>query len=93
MKLEEAVRKINTYLSSNKSNLSFGESDNLFDIGVIDSFGLIELVLFIEKEFSISIEIENLSEDNFSNVLSISNHIYQIINNEEAKKNYEQGLG
>jgi acyl carrier protein len=82
MKLEEVVRKINTYLSSNKSNLSFGEYDNLFDIGIIDSFGLIELVLFIEKEFSISIEIEDLSEDNFSNVISISNYLYQEIDNE-----------
>lgn len=38
-----------------------GPETNLFEAGVLDSFGLIELVKFIEKEFSISITDDEIA--------------------------------
>jgi acyl carrier protein len=38
-----------------------GPDTDLFEAGVLDSFGLIELVKFIEKEFAISIEDEEIA--------------------------------
>lgn len=40
---------------------AIGPETNLFEAGVLDSFGLIELVKFLEKEFSISIEDEEIA--------------------------------
>lgn len=42
------------FLFSFKEN-AVSDEDNLFEAGYIDSFGLIQLVLFLEKEFSIAV--------------------------------------
>jgi acyl carrier protein len=41
---------------------------SLVDAGIIDSIGLIEISNFMEKEFNIKIEEEDLTRDNFGSV-------------------------
>ena len=56
-----------------KRNL--GPSDNLLESGVIDSMGVLELVGFIEQEFSILVSDDDLTPENFQNVDSIARFV------------------
>ena len=53
--------------------------DSLMEEGIVDSYGLIELIAFIEKEYSLSIDDTKITKDNFGSVnkiaLFISNEI------------------
>ena len=43
--------------------------------GIIDSFGFVEFVTFIEDEFEINFEDGEIDEDNFENLVVISKYI------------------
>ncbi len=44
---------------------------SLTDQGVIDSLGFVEIVLFLEKEFSIAVAPGQITRDNFDSVTRI----------------------
>jgi len=48
--------------------VSFGDDDNIFELGLVDSLFAIQLVLFVEEEFDIDILDSELNIDNFSSV-------------------------
>jgi methoxymalonate biosynthesis acyl carrier protein len=50
---------------------SVGDQTPLVDAGVFDSFSVIKLVTFLEKEFKIRIKPEDLLEENFSTLKQI----------------------
>ena len=56
------------------TNFLFGEADSLqddasfMDSGVVDSTGMLELVLFLESTFQIRVESEELVPDNLDSV-------------------------
>jgi acyl carrier protein len=45
---------------------------NLFELGVLDSYGLIEVILFIEQEFSVKLSDEDMLSPDLSNLDGIS---------------------
>ena len=47
------------------------ESTNLFEIGMIDSFGYMELVKFLESEFSLRFTPDELVSDAFVSVANM----------------------
>ena len=49
--------------------------ESLVDQGIIDSFGLIEIATFMEKEFSVVVTEKQMTRDNFGSVLKIVNFI------------------
>ena len=75
MELSNVVTKLNSHLEESSSNKLIDINDNLFELGIIDSFGLIKLVLFIEQEFFVKINLDDLDENNFSSIDKISQHI------------------
>lgn len=57
-------------------NFMFGkgklrDDDSLFDSGIIDSLGFIKLLVFIEKEFNISLDMGEITIENFSTINNI----------------------
>lgn len=54
-----------------------GIEDNteLFSTGIVNSLFAIQLVMYIEKTFNISIDMEDLDFNNFSSISAISNFI------------------
>lgn len=50
---------------------TLGDDDPLFESGVIDSLGHLKLISFLEKEFSVSLSMDDLSWDNFDSVNKI----------------------
>ena len=75
MQLSTVTRKLKSHLEEGNTDKLIDINDNLFELGVIDSFGLIKLVLFIEHELSVNIDLEDLDENNFSSIDKISQHI------------------
>ena len=55
------------------------EDKSLLQLGYIDSFGLIELIEFIEKKFHIKIKGNEITLDAFGSINKISNLIFKKI--------------
>ena len=56
---------------------------SLIDEGIIDSTGLIEIIAFLEEEFSIRIKDEQMTRDNFGSVVKIVDFVEKEINSQE----------
>ena len=62
-------------------NFLFGEANGLKDEtsfleeGIIDSTGILELVTFLEDEFSITVEDEELVPENLDSVDNVANYL------------------
>lgn len=52
-----------------------GTDDDLFELGVIDSFGLIELITFLEGEYGVRLSDEELLSPQLSTFNGITNLI------------------
>jgi len=74
-KMTDVKRKVNEYLSTILRNRSFKDDDNIFETGAINSLFAMQLVLFLEKEFEIEVNNEELSIDNFLTVEKIAEYV------------------
>jgi acyl carrier protein len=70
---EQILEELLVFLCRNfiveKNEINFDES--LIDQGIIDSFGLVEIASFMEREYGITIKEEEMNRDNFGSVLKI----------------------
>lgn len=69
---------IENFLFGNGTEL--GDETQLFEKGIIDSTGVLELVAFIEENFNIRVNDDELLQVNFSSIVAISNFIQSKIN-------------
>lgn len=69
-KITEVVLSVTT-----KSGAQPSPSELLFETGVLDSFGLPDLVSALEKEFSIRIPDSDLRPKNFSSIEQIQKYL------------------
>lgn len=60
-------------------NLKYDEL--LFDSGIVDSLGFLKLLVFIEKTFDVSIDMSEISIENFNTIEDIA----KIINRKIVK--------
>ena len=73
--MSETKETIKTFIVE---NFLFGSQDGLKDEtsfleeGIIDSTGILELVTFIEEEFSITIEDEELVPENLDSINNVT---------------------
>jgi len=54
-----------------KPDLHLEDDTMLFETGILDSLSLLKLVLFLEKQFGISVPAEELVPDNFKTINAI----------------------
>lgn len=54
---------------------TFSDSDNIFALGFVDSMFALKLVTYIEKEFNVKVENDDLNLENFSSVDNIADFI------------------
>ena len=73
--------QIKDYIAQNLlfSDDGFGYSDDasFLEEGIVDSVGIMELVMFLEETFGISVDDEDLTPDNFDSVNKLANYIKQ----------------
>jgi acyl carrier protein len=48
-----------------------GDGDNLFEVGILDSYGLIELLLYLEKQFAFKLTEEEMASPRLASVEGI----------------------
>ncbi len=69
----EEIREILMTTREFKAKMSdeVKDSDSLLQQGIVDSFGLIQLVVELEARFSITIEPDDLQKENFESIDSM----------------------
>ena len=60
---------------------TIGARDSLFGAGVLDSVGHLQLISFLEKEFSVSFHLAEFTWENFDSVEQIAQLVRQKIAN------------
>lgn len=71
MSLEPKITEFITKLAL-ETDTKVGGDTSLLDSGLIDSTGILELVSFLESEFGIQVQDEEIVPENFENVKSIA---------------------
>ena len=49
--------------------------DNLFETGALDSTGVMDLIMFIQEKFGVTIEVEEVIEENFESIRAVKKMI------------------
>ncbi len=54
---------------------ALGLEDSLLDRGIVDSTGMLEIIMFIEDELGVTVEDEEMVPENLDSVNRISNFV------------------
>ena len=71
--MDQTQVKIKEFLSRFFKNHDLQPQEDIFALGFVNSLLAMQLVAFVEKEFSIRVEDEDLDLDNFRSIQAISN--------------------
>jgi acyl carrier protein len=76
---DAVANKIREYLSQNflfsDHGFTYEDDASFLELGIVDSFGFMELLHWVEHEFSISVADDELVPDNFDSVSKLSSFI------------------
>ena len=87
--MSDAIQYLETIKQFIVDNFLFGDGAKianetpLFEKGIIDSTGVLELVAFIEDNFNVTVADEELVQENFSSLIAIEKFL-QSKNNKSA---------
>jgi acyl carrier protein len=62
-------------LLADQDDIDIQEDDNLLLSGLIDSLGIMRLITFIEQEFQVKVQPEDVTIENFSTIKIISDYL------------------
>ena len=71
--MDQTQTKIKEFLSRFFKNQDLQPEEDIFALGFVNSLLAMQLVAFVEKEFGIRVEDEDLDLDNFRSIQAISN--------------------
>jgi len=63
--IKETVKR---FILSSINITRFDDDDNLFELGIVNSLFAVQLMTFIEKTFSIEVEMEDMDIENFKSL-------------------------
>jgi methoxymalonate biosynthesis acyl carrier protein len=75
--MTDVKAKIKDFLARFFQIHNLQDDQDIFSLGFVNSLFAMQLVLFVEKEFGITVENEDLNIDNFRTVNSISSLVEQ----------------
>ncbi|HRP36157.1 MAG TPA: acyl carrier protein [Gammaproteobacteria bacterium] len=81
MSTEEKLRKyiLETYLFTTDDS-ALANDDSFLDKGIIDSTGILELVMYLEEEFGLAVADEELLPDNLDSI----NNLVKFVERKQA---------
>jgi acyl carrier protein len=82
-RIREFVRK---NLAVFEEGVSFKDSDNIFSLGLVDSYFAIQLISFIEEQFGFTVSEQDLDIANFNSVNRIAAFVGSREGNADAKQ-------
>jgi acyl carrier protein len=74
MSEELVYSRLRSFISGRVSH-ELADHDSLIESGAFDSIGILELVAFIEKEFGLRLEHEDVSPENFASIQSVAGFV------------------
>lgn len=83
MNIEIIIAEIKKYIENNilAQGIQISAASNLKQVG-IDSFSTVEIILFIERKFGVSIPDEKLIPDNFKTIQSLAAIVLELMPDE-----------
>jgi acyl carrier protein len=72
MDSEQTKQRIREFLSRYVRNHQLSDDDDIFTSGFVNSLMAMQLVLFVQKEFAVTVEDEDLDMSNFRSVNAIA---------------------
>lgn len=73
MELENFTQEIYTYIKNEMNHSKdFDMDSNIIESGLIDSAAILNLLLFLETQYGIAIDLEDINVDNFEQVEKIA---------------------
>jgi acyl carrier protein len=76
---DTVAAKIRDYLSRDflfsDDGFDYDDDASFLELGIIDSFGVTELLSFVQEEFGISVRDDELLPDNFDSVSKLSSFV------------------
>ena len=67
--------RIRSFLSKYIKNVEIRDDEDIFKAGFINSLFAMRLIVFVENEFTITVDNEDLKLDNFRSINAMSNLI------------------
>ncbi len=71
--------QVRQYIAKNllfsDNGFTYADDASFLEEGIIDSLGVMELVLFIEEKFGVKVKDEELTPDNFDSVNKLASYI------------------
>ncbi len=75
----EIQAKLRDYIAQNllfsDNGYGYDDDDSFLEEGIVDSVGIMELVLFIEETYGLSVEDQDLTPDNFDSINKLAHYI------------------
>lgn len=79
MSTSEILDKVRQFVTENflytRPDFVLGEEDSLLGTGIIDSMGIMELVVFLEEQFGIEVGDTEITEENLGTLSSIVGYV------------------
>lgn len=72
MTVDEIKKEIRAFLARFVRDPAIGEEQDLFASGLVNSLFAMQMVLFVEKQFGIKVENEDLDRKNFATINALA---------------------
>jgi acyl carrier protein len=87
--MQQIERKIRQFVVDNyffgKDEREFSDEDSFLDKGVLDSLGILTLVSFIQQEYAIQIDDQELVPDNWDSVRRVAQFVHKKLNSSSLR--------
>lgn len=79
MNTEQIVGRVREFVNETflymRPDFELGADDSLMGTGVVDSMGVMEMIAFLEEEFGVAVEDEDVTEANLGTLNAIANYV------------------
>ena len=79
MSAEAVLKKVREYVAENlligEEEAGFSDEQSFLETGLIDSTGILEVIFFLEKEFDLEIDDEEMVPENLDSVANIGRFV------------------
>ena len=63
------------YLTPQGNGVEFSDDDSLLAAGIIDSMLMVDLIAFLEQEYALQIDEDDMTPENFDSVHAIAEYV------------------
>jgi acyl carrier protein len=89
MTTADVMDKTHAYLLENflymRPDFVVGETDSLLRLGIIDSLGVMELVQFLDAAFGVTVDDDEITEDNLGSLAAIARFVVRRLGAEPVR--------